>query len=113
MNKFGALIVLALVSNVFAQVKVQTPGTQVSVGNGVSINATAGDISSVATEGNSVGVTVGGIDGAVSVQGVTVINGKVWIDGVEIPGNVTRYKSKSGTVYRIVRKDGQVAVSSE
>lgn len=78
------------------------------------ITVRAEGISTTATDGNTASVTVGGIEGEVDVQGVTVINGRVSIDGKEIPAGVTRYKSpRTGTVYSIERKNGAVNVSSE
>lgn len=96
-----------------AQVQVKTPGQEVRVGGG-GVSVRAEGVTSIATGGNSASVTVGGIDSDADVQGVTVINGRVSIDGKEIPANVTRYKSpKTGTVYRIERKGGAVSVTTE
>jgi hypothetical protein len=47
-------------------------------------------------------------------QGVAVVNGKVYIDGKEIPPKVTRYKSpRTGEVYLIRRDGGSVEVTTE
>lgn len=81
---------------------------------GTRVDINARDISTTASEGNTASVTVGGIGNDADVEGVTVINGKVWIDGREVPAAAKRYKSKSGTVYRIERsKSGAVSVTSE
>jgi len=68
----------------------------------------------IATGGNTARNTVGGIGSNVDVQGVTVINGRVYIDNKEIPPDVTRYKSpRTGEVYIIKRKGGSVEVTSD
>lgn len=114
MKKIAALLLLAFgIVSANAQVKVQTDGNRVTVGKDISVDVDAKDISTLSTGGNTASVTVGGIDGGVESQGVTVINGKVWIDGVDIPSGVKRHKAKSGTIYRIERKDGAVSVTSE
>ena len=114
MKMIPVVMVLALCAvTASAQVNVKSGGSRVTVGQDVNIDVDAKDISTISTGGNTTSVTVGGIEGDANIQGVTVINGKVWIDGKEIPPNVTRYKSKSGTVYRIARKGGAVSVTSE
>lgn len=114
MKKIAVLVLLAFgVVSASAQVKVQADGNRVSVGKDISVDVDAKDISTLSTGGNTASVTVGGIGDNVESQGVTVINGKVWIDGVAIPPGVKRHKAKSGTVYRIERKDGAVSVTSE
>lgn len=96
-----------------ADVTVKTPGHDVRVGSG-SVNVRAEGVTAIATEGSEASVTIGGIAGDADVQGVTVINGRVSIDGKDIPANVTRYKSpKTGTVYLIQRKNGSVNVTTE
>lgn len=107
------LFVAAFASHVAAEVNVATPGYRVQVGNG-NVTVRAEGVSTVATDGNTASVTVGGIDADADVQGVTVINGRVNIDGKDIPANVTRYKSpRTGTVYLIQRKGGSVSVTTE
>lgn len=64
-------------------------------------------------QGNSVSTTIGGIGQDAQVQGVTVINGQVWIDGEKIPNGVHRYTSKSGQKYVIERHGSGVSVRSE
>lgn len=96
-----------------AEVSIKIPGQDIRVGNG-SVNVQASGVTATATEGNTASVTIGGIDADADVQGVTVINGRVSIDGKEIPPGVTRYKSpKTGTVYLIQRRGGSVSVSTE
>lgn len=96
-----------------AQVSVRTPDREVKVGQG-TVNARAESVTAIATDGGKASVTVGGIEGDVDIQGITVINGRVSIDGKEIPANVTRYKSpRTGTVYLIQRKNGAVSVTAE
>jgi hypothetical protein len=97
-----------------AQVSVRTPGQEVRVGGGGDVNVRADGVTSIATGGNEASVNVGGIGSGVDVQGVAVINGKVYIDNKEVPPGVTRYKSpRSGTVYLIQRKASGVTVTSE
>ncbi|WIM04922.1 MAG: hypothetical protein OHM77_09445 [Candidatus Nitricoxidivorans perseverans] len=118
----AALFLAALPSA--AQVRVQAGGASVNVGGdgGVSvrsgsdtnINVRAKDMTAIATEGNTVSNSVGGIGEGVDIQGVAVINGRVYIDNKEIPPKVTRYKSpRTGEVYIIRRKGGSVEVTTE
>lgn len=94
-----------------AQVNVKMPGQESKVGN---VNVQADGVTAIATEGNNASVTVGGIEADANVQGVTVINGRVSIDGKDVPANATRYKSpKTGTVYLIQRKGNSVSVTTE
>ncbi len=66
----------------------------------------------MATHDNKVSTTVGGIAEDANIEGITIINNRVSIDGKEIPPNITRYKSpKTGKVYLIQRKGGSVNVS--
>ena len=111
---------LAVASLVFcavgaiAEVSVKTPGQEIKVGKGSDVHVRADGVSAIATEGNNASVTVGGIDANADIQGVMIINGRVSIDGKEIPANVTRYKSpRTGTVYLIQRKGGSVNVTTE
>lgn len=55
----------------------------------------------------------GGSSYSYSSSSVSVINGEVYIDGEKVPRDVTRYTSKSGTVYKIDRSGGGVSVSTE
>jgi hypothetical protein len=82
--------------------------------NSAGISVRAEGISTTASDGGSASITVGGIEGDVDAQGVAVVNGRVSIDGKEVPAGVTRYKSpRTGTVYSIERKNGKVNVRSE
>lgn len=97
-----------------AQVNVKMPGQESKVGKGSNVNVQADGVTAIATEGNNASVTVGGIEADANVQGVTVINGRVSIDGKDVPANATRYKSpKTGTVYLIQRKGNSVSVTTE
>lgn len=100
-----------------AQVHVQAGGTTVNVGGDDrddDVNVRAKNITAISTDGGEASVNVGGIGSDVQIQGVAVINGRVYIDGKEIPPNVTRYKSpRTGEVYLIQRKGGSVQVTSE
>ncbi len=108
----------------WGQVRVQAGGTSVVIGEGGGVNVQtpeAGRVTtqggggvSVATPGNRAGNTVGSLGTNVDVQGVSVVNGRVYIDNKEIPPNVTRYKSpRTGEVYIIKRKGTAVEVTTE
>lgn len=116
MNKLlaGVALFVTGVAAVSAQVRVLSADGEVRVGaDGVSVNSQASGVSTTASGGNTANVTVGGIEAGANVQGVTIINGKVSIDGEAVPDHVTRFKAKSGTVYRITRKGSNVSVTSE
>ncbi len=107
--------------SVFAQVSVSTGATNVSI-NGGSVDVRSAESghggyasSTVVTSGgNMAGNSFSGIESGADVQGVSVINGRVFIDNQEIPPNVKRYKSpRTGTVYNIQRQGSSVQVSSE
>lgn len=116
-------IVLLASAGAVAQVRVEAGGTSVVVGGGNvdvrtrgegSVSTKGSGTTAIATEGNTVSNTVGGIGSNVDIQGVAVINNRVYIDNKEIPPNVTRYKSpRTGEVYVIKRKSGSVEVTTE
>jgi hypothetical protein len=121
---FPLVIALLASTSAIAQIKVDTGDTSVVIGGGGGVEVHTKDAGSVttrshsstaiATDGNTVRNTVGGMGSNVDVQGVTVINGRVYIDNKEIPPDVTRYKSpRTGEVYVIKRKGGSVEVNSE
>lgn len=63
---------------------------------------------------NEVSSTVGEIDPGASIEGVTIINEKVWIDGKEIPPGVKSYKSpRTGEVYVIERRGRNISVTGK
>jgi hypothetical protein len=124
MNALFPLALAVLISNTaIAQIRVDTGGTSVVIGGGNvdvrtseggSVSTHGGSTTAIATGGNTARNTVGGIGSNVDVQGVTVINGRVYIDNKEIPPDVTRYKSpRTGEVYIIKRKSGSVEVTSD
>jgi hypothetical protein len=117
-------IALLAATTAIAQIKVDTGDTSVVIGGGGGVEVRTRDAGSVttrsnsttaiATDGSTVRNSVGGIGSNVDVQGVTVINGRVYIDNKEIPPDVTRYKSpRTGEVYTIKRKGGSVEVTSD
>ncbi|CAK0762080.1 hypothetical protein CCP2SC5_20074 [Azospirillaceae bacterium] len=109
--------------------KNQKPGKR-GFAEAFAVTATAGAAafavgSGVAGEGNK-GVntvsasTSGGVNGSTvsvinigSTGGVSVIGGKVWIDGQEIPEDVTVYRSVDGKLWTIRRENGHIHVSSD
>lgn len=110
---FAGILVCGAAWNAGAQISVKTPGQDVRIGPG-SVNARAEGVTAIATDGGKASVTVGGIADDADIQGVTVINGRVSIDGKEVPANATRYKSpRTGIVYLIQRKGGGVSVTTE
>jgi hypothetical protein len=120
---FPLAIAFLVSGTAMAQIRVDTGGTSVVIGGGNvdvrtneagSVTTRGNSTTAIATGGNTVRNTVGGIGSNVDVQGVTVINGRVYIDNKEIPPDVTRYKSpRTGEVYNIKRKGGSVEVTSE
>ncbi len=84
-------------------VSVQGAGQDVRVGAGNQVSVGAG---------NEVGSSVGSIAPGANVEGVTIINGKLWIDGKEIPPGVKTYKSpKTGKTYKIERQGKNISVT--
>lgn len=105
-----------------AQINVSAGGESVRIGpNGeVSVKGTGGDVRVGAGgqvsvgPGNQVKSSVGEIAPGTNLEGVTIINGKLWIDGQEVPPGVKQYKSpKTGKVYRIERQGKNVSVTSQ
>ena len=87
------------------------PATALSAN--VEIRGEARDIGVTSQgEGNAAVISIGGIDGD-DVGGVGVINGRVFIDGEEIPPTATRHRSRSGTVYLVRRSASGVQVIDE
>lgn len=85
-------------------VSVRGGGEDIRVGSGGQVSA---------GPGNEAKSTVGEIAPGANIEGVTIINGKLWIDGKEIPPGVKRYKSpKTGKQYNIERKGKNVSVTS-
>lgn len=81
-------------------------------GAGASKGSSAEGVTAIAIGGGTASVTVGGIEDA-EMEGVAVINGKVYIDGEAVPPGVTRFRSKKGNVYTIRRGPEGVEVESE
>lgn len=84
-------------------VSVQGAGQDVRVGAGGQVSVGSG---------NEVGSSVGSIAPGANIEGVTIINGKLWIDGKEIPPGIKTYKSpKTGKTYKIERHGKNIAVT--
>jgi len=85
-------------------VSVKSNGRESDVGAGTKVSVGVG---------NKVESSVGRIEPGANIEGVTIINGKLWIDGKEVPPGVERYKSpKSGKIYNIERRGTNVSVTS-
>lgn len=65
--------------------------------------------------GNEVSNESGVIEEGAEIEGITIINGEVSIDGVKVPRGVKKYRSpKSGKTYRIEwGKGDNVSVSEQ
>jgi len=88
------------------------PGGEVSVRGGGNDVMVGGNGDVAIGKGNRAKSSAGGIAPGVNIEGVTIINGKLWIDGMEIPPGVTRYKSpKTGQSYRIKRNGKNISVT--
>lgn len=120
--RWVGLLVGAGATTAFAQVNVSTGGSSISIDAAGSVsvksdgkNVTAGSGAQVSVgPDNEARSSLGEIDPDVNIEGVTIINGKLWIDGKEIPPGVKRYKSpKTGTVYKIERRGTNISVTSE
>lgn len=62
--------------------------------------------------GNSGAVTTG-IGAGAQIQGITIINGEVYIDGEKVPAEAKRFTARSGKTYVIDRSGGTVSVHDE
>ena len=105
----GALLGVGLMTSVgvMAHISVNIPGVNVKTGkDGVSVSMGGS---------NDTGSTAGSIDPDADIEGVSVINDEVWIDGEKVPKGKTRYTGKkSGVKYKISwGKNGNIAVSQE
>lgn len=116
---FGiALLLVAQLAT--AQISVSAGGQNVSIGPdgavsikspGSNVQVDSGSQASVGM-GNRVSSSVGEIAPGANIEGVTIINGKLWIDGKEVPPGVKQYKSpKTGKLYKIERNGRNVAVT--
>jgi hypothetical protein len=126
----ASLGIIAITGAANAQISISAGDENIHVdaGGGVSIQNSGGTINasplgnvSIDTHANgapgrinhgvnAVGNAIGGVANA---DGVTVANGRVHIDGKEIPPGINRYKSKDGTIYRINRRGNGVSVINE
>ncbi len=107
-----ALVGLFVTGLAFAQITVITPGQEVRIGAEAGVGVKARSEARTAGRSNEARVNVGRIADDANIEGVTVINGKVWIDGQEVPAGVSRYKSpKDGKIYLIQRQGSSVSVS--
>lgn len=124
MKAIFPLAVVLFSSTAMSQIRVDTGDARVVIGSGGgvdvrtkdsgSVTTRGGGSTAIATGGSTARNSVGGMGSNVDVQGVSVINGRVYIDNQEIPPNVTRYKSpRTGEVYIIKRSGGSVEVTSD
>lgn len=93
-----AVVALLLSCVVSAQVSVTADGHEVNIGSGNEASNDTGDIAA-----------------DVQIEGVAIINDKVYIDGVRVPKGVREVtSSKTGKTYRIVwGKDGNISVNEK
>jgi hypothetical protein len=116
----AGLAVFVAAGGVWAQIGIAAGGQDVRIGADGSVSVrgggedirvgSGGQVS--AGPGNEVKSSVGEIAPGANIEGVTIINGKLWIDGKEIPPGVKRYKSpKTGKQYTIERKGNNVSVT--
>lgn len=79
----------------------------------VSVSAGSHDVS-IGSD-NDASNDSGGIAGDVQIEGITIINDKVYIDGVRVPkGTREVISKKTGRVYRIDwGKDGNITVTEK
>lgn len=117
----AGLVAIGVAGAAWAQIGIAAGGQDVRIGADGSVSVrgggedlrvgSGGQVS--AGSGNEVKSSVGEIAPGVNIEGVTIINGKLWIDGKEIPPGVKRYKSpKTGKQYNIERKGNNVSVTS-
>lgn len=103
--------ILLLTGAACAQVSVMKPGQDVKIGKDGTVIVRS-DSAASASGRNEARVSVGEISSEADVEGITVINGRVSIDGKDVPSSISRYKSpKTGRVYLIQRRGGSVSVS--
>lgn len=97
--QIGCIGVLALFSGVAsAQISISAGGNDVKIGSDNDVSNESGVIS-----------------GDVEIEGVAILNDKVYIDGVRAPRGVREVTSKkTGKSYRIVwGKDGNISVTEK
>ena len=112
LSLFSFVVYFSFVHGASAQISVTTFGQDVKIGKDGSVKAHSDSAAAATGRGNEASVTVGGISEDANIEGITIINDRVSIDGKDVPPNVTRYKSpKTGKVYLIQRKAGAVSVS--
>lgn len=116
----AGLVGLVAAGVAWSQIGIAAGGQDVRIGADGSVSVRGGEDIRVGSggqvsvgPGNEAKSTVGEIAPGANIEGVTIINGKLWIDGKEIPLGVKRYKSpKTGKQYNIERKGSNVSVTS-
>lgn len=118
---FSGLISLLATGSTWSQVGIAAGGQDVRIGpdGSVSVRGAGEDVQVGAGgqvsvgPGNEAKSSVGEIAPGANIEGVTIINGKLWIDGKEVPPGVKRYKSpKTGKLYNIERRGNNVSVTN-
>jgi hypothetical protein len=116
---FG-LLGFVLTQTAMAQISISSGGQDVRIGSdgGVNVKGAGADVRVGAGNqvsvggGNQVSSSAGEIAPGANIEGVTIINGKLWIDGKEIPPGVKSYKSpKTGMAYKIERNGKNISVT--
>lgn len=114
------LLGFVLTQTVMAQISITTGGQDVRIGSdgGVNVKGAGSDVrvgsgSQVSVGGgNQISSSAGEITPGANIEGVTIVNGKLWIDGKEIPPGVKNYKSpKTGMTYKIDRNGKNISVT--
>jgi hypothetical protein len=106
-----AIVGLGYAASAMAQVNVNIPGVNVKVGDGGKNGGVAVSIGGK----NSVGNTSGSIDEDADMEGVTIINDSLSIDGEKVPKGKTRHTGKKSGIKYVIKwsKNGNIAVSQE
>lgn len=112
----ASILALTLAQAATAQVKINSSGQNIQIGSDGSVSIQTADAHMAVGQDRQANHSInssGQIDADVNISGVTIINGKLWIDGDEVPSGVKEYTSpKTGKRYKIDRKGQNIAVTS-
>ena len=109
-----AIRIMAVAIVLAAAPEVRAQGSSIVIdGNSISIQsgAAGGAADSIVIDGKKI---EGGAAGAgTAAQGVSIVNGDVFIDGEPVPSDVTEFTGRSGQTYIIERRGSSVSVRSK